>query len=1298
LTTRRSPRCFTADENRPVFIFLIHPFSRSAPAASTQTGFSSVPLLFSIFFILITFSFSSPLQAAASPEFHQLLGEVNAQLKTFVPTRGPRCTPDLIDKVQNALQGEIFTGALNAVVVKPLETGAKAGLSMLGIPAAAITTYSLMRCAMDEGDAAGFGKCALGEAIGYGAGAGLDRAGVDAVSGALSGVALDDAYGRVRGAYEAYQSTSETVSGESEGDCKVRYSIRWSKRKSPGARGGKIHFQSWVSDCKCNSASEAKSGYVSTWFKVNYRKAGNNQPGWKLNTFEKLHVEAQCCGQSAAAKNNVFLFNPQGLLVRDTPPPVTPGPATGAQPTETETGDQGEGDTSTTPEPPRPPPPVILPPPEKEEYSRANPCPPCKPIQDKITEVARESGDLLKQRSGKLGEKNQKESDKGKVEQQIERLQSRLRGEAGTGGESTDAEGNTTSSYDMGDGRVRIRVTDAQGNVISERFRQRESTADIQAGLDAKKKELEQIEKDIGQLQKDIDEIDKKREELKKKYDNLQKALTDCVERLCNQYATCKQLLEHIQAYENAGLQVRSRSIIDNLKKRARQMGCYDVDKSMSQLVSDNYDLTGEQVFKPSILDDLQPYTLGAGLRVDVGCEGSSCPDEPPSGVCSGDNCPDAFLLNCVGNNCPTNIQLDCLGNNTCPAGTTLNCFPESCPESVNFVCTDNQCNYVQPIGDGPLQFSSGAGARTGTVSQQFDFDSIDFEALDSYSESQSYSDGTFQVPYTGTALNTALGLDADAAPPATLQQLQQAEQQAVQNAISANNYANTVADAFQQAGSTSIQTASSLAAATEAEGVQEFLIDFGSALADLASVSDFFEGVAKGDMSDNTLLQNLDSIYEAAKDGESLANNIADQITPLPDGTSTSPVNDAFGTMGVADDYWGTDGLTNINSLKSDYSDIANIIDDYRNGKPLNGRTLGQLIFRVGKGFAENDLKERQQQIANLQQDLAAEQRVSSGLAGQLQAANEAKWNAMDELASVRAAITALIASSPETLSVTISGDSPVIETTAKCPECQPIADRINQATNAMYAARQQIAAIEARQQALEAKKAKLQQLKDQLQSADRVLNTARAGLESTDVPVLGPAQEIQNQINLLEMDRRQLVNEIGRLEREIEIEEGDPEAEIETLQKAISDLHRQLRQLRYDLFVCEEDKCKAALGRDLTTIFGPIFGVEVIDTRNISGNDPYDPRDPIAEDSSQIGSGTTGGTTTPGATVQVVNNIPISRLTLAGPDACPANHFHGNANNCNGVFTADPAPGVCGHGTVADVINIPVSSCPDL
>lgn len=650
----------------------------------------------------------------------------------------------------------------------------------------------------------------------------------------------------------------------------------------------------------------------------------------------------------------------------------------------------------------------------------------------------------------------------------------------------------------------------------------------------------------------------------------------------------------------------------------------------------------------------------------------------------------------------------------------------------------DSVLDDLQPLGS------------TGTVGIGPNVDDVD--------EGEAYSEGDFQVPFSGEALNRALNLEEDTDPSSTLEALREQEQQAIEDASKANNYANTVSDAFQQAGSTSIQTASSLAAATEAEGLQRTLINFASALADLASVSDFFENLAKEGF-DESLVKNLDSIYEAAKDGESLINGLEgmaeesghfdDYIVKPPEGAdiNTSPINDL---TSQADELLGTDSMTQLGTMKSHFSDIVNIIDDYKSGKPLNARTLGQLIIRVGKSYAEADLKERQQQIANLQRDLAAEERVIGGLHGDLQDANEDKWEAMDRLEAIRAAIRALLESHPEAMgtpegTVTGTGESSdVVLTTTDCPACQSVVDQINQARVAINASYRRIAEIESRQQSLEEKKNRLKNLEDRLDAVDSTLRTAREGLKSTDVPVLGPAQEIQNDINLLESDRRQLVNEIGRLRREIEIEEGDPEAEIAALRKAINDLRGRLDGLRYNLYVCEEDQCEVPSEAAYTgNVIGDIFSVEVLDVKHVSGNNPYDRRDPVSEDPEHVhtpstgdsgggtttggtsGGGTTtggtsgGGTTTGGSsggssgsgsgtstpppppppepTVDVINNIPVNRLSLAGPDACPSDHYHGDAYDCDGVFKTDPDPSNCGHGTVGSVSTIPQSSCPD-
>lgn len=610
-----------------------------------------------------------------------------------------------------------------------------------------------------------------------------------------------------------------------------------------------------------------------------------------------------------------------------------------------------------------------------------------------------------------------------------------------------------------------------------------------------------------------------------------------------------------------------------------------------------------------SILDELEPETLtsviGEPKPLDVFCFGESCPQEL-SGSCLGENCPEQVQLDCPGSACTETFALNCHGS--CPdAGRNWYQFSIDTNDTIKLLganCLDSGCTLspynsvldltLQPaltpiFSDG---FESGDLSAWSTTSSGDPFtphnyvstpqtgtDDSFMRGLQEEFDRETNADDPSQIPVSTDGLNTVFGLPEQDDPASRLKALLEAEKAAQENALNANNSADNVADVFTTMGSNNIQTASSLAVATYAAGVQKFLIDFASALADLASVSDFFEGLLKGDMKDSSLIENLDSIYEAAKDGESLANNLADGIEnhmqPRPEGSpevNTSPVNDFFGTKGVADDYWQTDGLTDINSLKSDFSDIVSLIDDHRGGKPINPRTLGQLIIRIGKGFAENDLKEREEHINNLQNELAAGQSAQSGIAGMMQGANDTKWSTIDELKAIRAAIAALIQEHPEALISTGGENQPTVNiVTTNCRTCQPIADAINQKSVTIAALEQRIAAIEAKERALEAKKNRLGQLQRQLQGATSVLQTARAGLRRTDVPVLGPSQEIQNDINLLEMDRRTLINEIGRLEREIEIEEGKPKEETDALRETISELREERRKLRPQLSECE-------------------------------------------------------------------------------------------------------------------------------
>ncbi|HRE14990.1 MAG TPA: hypothetical protein PLD37_12405, partial [Usitatibacteraceae bacterium] len=151
--------------------------------------------------------------AAQSPEFFQVLNEANGTLKVLAPsiTRGPVCAPMMVDQARQGLQANLFSSAANKVVIEPLEAGAKVALGAAGVPGAAISTYSAIRCGMSAADGRDLVRCLLGEAAGYRGGELLEALGVESLEGAVAGFAWDKAYGALRGAIEEYGATSESV-------------------------------------------------------------------------------------------------------------------------------------------------------------------------------------------------------------------------------------------------------------------------------------------------------------------------------------------------------------------------------------------------------------------------------------------------------------------------------------------------------------------------------------------------------------------------------------------------------------------------------------------------------------------------------------------------------------------------------------------------------------------------------------------------------------------------------------------------------------------------------------------------------------------------------------------------------------------------------------------------------------------------------------------------------------------------------------------------------------------------------
>lgn len=124
----------------------------------------------------------------------------------------------------------------------------------------------------------------------------------------------------------------------------------------------------------------------------------------------------------------------------------------------------------------------------------------------------------------------------------------------------------------------------------------------------------------------------------------------------------------------------------------------------------------------------------------------------------------------------------------------------------------------------------------------------------------------------------------------------------------------------------------------------------------------------------------------------------------------------------------------------------------------------------------------------------------------------------------------------------------------------------------------------------------------------------------------------------------------------------------QIEKLQGRVKEINGLITDLTKQLEECELE-CA-------------IVGISSVNI--IVGNNPFDPKDPVG-----------GGDGTSRDTIVVIDNIPVDRLNLAAPDACPVYHYHGDAYDCDGVFAPDPAPFVCGHGAATSTI--PLSQCPD-
>lgn len=473
-------------------------------------------------------------QASPSPEFHQLLLEINGRLENLAPviTRGPECASNVVERAKEALQGNVATTALTKVVVEPLEAGAKVAAGALGIPAAAISTYSLVRCGMNESTAEGFAACVGGELAGYAGGKALEKAGVGNLEGAIAGLAWDKAYGAVRGAIEDYARKSESVEWTARGSCQTKLSAYWNRRPRPEARGGVIVVHAQFAQCECRTRKQATAGSLRFVVPVHYTPAGNSQPGWSTGTPKQYLVEAQCCGQRKWDEQT-YQYDESGEWVNKSrdDAPAKPQPPRTDSPAVRDTGSAAD------PWPPRPSKPARLPPPKPEPvWSVENPCPVCEPFKE-LMEVHLSAAQDEESKAASLeGELAKNAAEQEAARARIAQLQEQLRMLEGQGGSAYDpATGLTTTAVTQADGTVLITVTDKQGREIERRTRDRRDSAQIRGRIADEEASLDALQRAAEQLQKDLAYQRALAAKQRKLADDELRALKHCLVEQCNQ-------------------------------------------------------------------------------------------------------------------------------------------------------------------------------------------------------------------------------------------------------------------------------------------------------------------------------------------------------------------------------------------------------------------------------------------------------------------------------------------------------------------------------------------------------------------------------------------------------------------------------------------------------------------------------------------------------------------------------------------------------------------------------------------
>ena len=168
------------------------------------------------------------------------------------------------------------------------------------------------------------------------------------------------------------------------------------------------------------------------------------------------------------------------------------------------------------------------------QWGWENPCPPCQPIKDALDKLYDRWKQLQDERRKTWDEIDKNGTAQDRARRKVKRLESRLSASGGTGGKSYDPKtGITISSFDQGDGTVKITVRDRSGKVIEERTRPVESKEQIKKRLETARAALKALEEEEQALRRQLEQIKKEVDEINKKIPELRRQLDDCIAKRC---------------------------------------------------------------------------------------------------------------------------------------------------------------------------------------------------------------------------------------------------------------------------------------------------------------------------------------------------------------------------------------------------------------------------------------------------------------------------------------------------------------------------------------------------------------------------------------------------------------------------------------------------------------------------------------------------------------------------------------------------------------------------------------------